>query len=279
MVGHLRGLALALAAGLAMLAPPAWAGLKATYVADLPKDMPKALNDMRMIIYVDDAGHERIDIVANGTPTGSLISRDGDTYMIQRGADGAVTVSRQTDVMLVSREQFLKVAERFKLRSSDKGPPMIYKLVDLGPATVAGRTGTRYGLTRTSPPRETNPIFQYVISTDPALAPLGRIMLRQLTVSAGVMDGVLPQGTNMVTLVAEILAKGAVLQMPGLIHLDTVETIDLDPKLFELPGPVETLDQVRARMKPLEMLPSDEAMDDMPSGKAPPAKAPSPAKP
>lgn len=274
MIGPVRAIVLAFAVVTAGIAAPARAGLKATYVADLPKDSPKALNDMRMIVYIDDAGHDRTDIVVNGKVTGSVVYRDGESYLIDRRADGTVIVSRQSDLTAVTAETFRALTDKWKLPKG-AAPAMMYRLVDLGPATVNGRSGTRYGLIQTNAAKGVEPNFQYVISADPALAPLGRIMLRQVAASQQALAAALPGETNMFALMSGILSKGAPLRMERLMSLDTVETLNPDPTLFDLPGPVETIDQVRARIKPLELPPFD-----APPGKAPPAKAaPLPTKP
>lgn len=269
MSGPVRAIALALAVMLAAVAAPALAGLKATYVTELPKDTPKEIGDMRMVVYVDDTGRDRTDIVTNGKTMGSVIYRDGETYLIEHNPDGTVVVSRQSDLMTVMRETFLATLGKFKF-PKEKVPATMYRIVDLGPESVNGRAGMRYGLVEEGVAKGVEPLFQSVVSTDPALAPLARIMARQMLASQQSIAGIFPESTNLFTMTAAILAKGAPLRMEKLMHLDSVETVDIDPKLFDLPGPVQTIDQIRARRKPIEPKPSDEPSIEAPAAEMSP---------
>ncbi len=240
-----RVVGIVIAGAMVVAGGPAFAGIRATYVSEFPKGSPgDPAMTITMTIAVDDAGNDRTDVKLNGELIGSVVYRDRDTYIVQRDSKGWV-VMRQADAMAAAREQMIDSLARMAVRP-DALPRRIYNIVDLGSATVGGRIGERYGLRAIDDKQTGEPFFQFVISPDQALAPLGRIMMRQMSASGDAMAGLMP--SDLPDRMVELLSKGAMLSIGDMLSLDTVETADIPESTFDLPGPVLSLAQVRARV-------------------------------
>ena len=221
-------------------AMPSEAGIRATYVGSTVKNGQSV--PIAMTFTVDDAGNDRIDTVYNGSLIGWLVHRDGDAWIIQKEKTGWV-VMRQADFAAVSNERDMAMAGK----SSDDGP---YDIVDLGPATVAARAGETYGLRKRGDTSPVERAHQFVISTDPALAPLARALAREAAEMPRRRTSAGDNNIGLVPRTVEILSRGGLLSRGDASKLDSVETVDVPATTFDLPGPVLSLDQVRARMAP-----------------------------
>jgi hypothetical protein len=240
-----RTVGIGLAAFGAVMALPASADTKATYIGDRPAGAPATWKTLTTTIYIDDAGNDRTDTFIGGKLLGTVIFRNDVAYVVERGQDGVV-VMRQSDLIAASKGWLVGSCSDCQRFSS--GGYTSYSVLTLGPETVNGRRGTRYALRG---PDERGEVFsEIVIADDAGLSNLGRVTLRQMASAQRSIGDVFPDRSDMTEKVGEILSKGAILRYGKSMRLDRVETGPIDPKLFDLPGPVLTLDQIRARLNP-----------------------------
>ena len=213
----------------AAAAAPAQADITAVYVADGPGMA------LEMKIEVAEGGNLRGDMNIPGV---YLIRRDGRNYFIAATPTGPL-VQDVEDVGAVMQEEL----SRMSPSPCDRIPEAktSARLVPLGLATIAGRTGEAYG----NPDRRQRP--EVVISRDPALALLGAAMAAQFRASTTVMGQCLAR-VPMFAEMQALLDSGAPLQF-GPMHLETVETGPIDPARFVLPAAPATREEIRVLMK------------------------------
>jgi hypothetical protein len=190
----------------------------------------------------------KIEIASNGDVRGDVagqpglyfITRGGKGYFIQADPAGPI-VTRAEDYGAALSEQMAKMAPGF--RDMVKGVAL--HLVEKGEVAVNGRKGTAYYVRMTpDAPLSSQPFA--VISHDPTLAPLGEAMARQFDMSMSMSPQMMP--TEAFAEVQAVLKTGAPISFGGA----ELKTISLDPipaSEFELPGPVEGMDHLRARLE------------------------------
>lgn len=223
--------ALAAPAFLATLAPPALADTTALYTT--------VKSGFTLRIEIDDNGDLRGGI--EGQPN-YFIKRSGELFLIENTPSGH-RVTRFDDLTRVFAEQMKELGpDLFRgRRPTDPAAGLVQK----GEATVNGRRGKAYyDRTRDG---ELYPQPVMVISDDPALAQLGQAMAAQLAMTTAAMATILDTPFA-VTESQRILQGGAPLLYAG-AKLFTVSSAPIDPSRFTLPGPPETLDQVRVRLQ------------------------------
>lgn len=181
-----------------------------------------------------------IEIAANGdfrTVGGrsgrEMIFRGGETYSIETKANGIV-VTRISDLFKVIAE--LNAAQAGVARMTVSAVPAIARK---GSVTIHGRLGDAYYAVEPGGRLSTHPLV--VISHDPALAPLGKVLVRLLT---------LPQGgagrsrdSNVAALTAVLESGAPILSPDG--ELRSVSFAPIPAEHFALPGPPQSLDAVR----------------------------------
>ena len=220
-----------IALGWLVLSTPAAADLTANYVG------PNSAITMK------------IEVAANGdvrgapsNPNSYFITHDGHGYMVQASFNGPV-VMRIEDVTTVLAEQMRRLAP--------DGPPGIVghapaiPLSRGGTVTIRGRQGTAYYMGDNGRHAPAEQPF-VVISTDPALAPLGVAMEHQFAMSADGMGQIVP-GEHPFANVLAVLRSGAPLVFTGM-ELDSISTDPIPVARFALPAEPLSLDGVRANM-------------------------------
>ncbi len=165
--------------------------------------------------------------------------RGGQSYVID-AADGKPAIMRVEDLATA-------IAERMSKENPEAWEQMTHlphrTLFLKGGVTIGDRTGDAYYGREADGTVSAKPFI--VTSHDPALAPLGKAMAAQFEAA----EKMSPPGVNMSVL--ETMRKGTPLLMAGL-ELKSISTADVDPVQFALPGPVDTLDDVRARLARLQ---------------------------
>lgn len=191
--------------------------------------------DMGMSIEADDRGNVRMQMPRLNT---YFIFRDGTLYQITQDRTGAFAV-RVEDALIVQQEMLAKLGMRMP---ADMPEPDLV-LAPVGPETVGTRQGMGYGLTGkdSAPPN----FAAFVISDDPALAPIGMALA---LANANSLKGMGEIGTMLGLLNDELLAmlrKGAPLRIMSM-ELTDVSTDPIPPARFTLPAPPTSLAELRA---------------------------------
>jgi hypothetical protein len=227
-----------LGSALALCASPALADITAVYES----------GSFRMTVEIAANGDVRGEVAAK--PGEYFISKGGETYIVLPTTLGVV-VDRASDVMGVTVEvmekmhpgfetQMKQVVATLKGHHSDR-----FQLMPGDQVSVRGRVGTPYFMKDMVGPGHA-PVL--VISHDRALEPLRVAVLRQSETSQELMrsstgfDNPVSAATN------EVLQTGAPLAL-GRAELTTVSDAPIPASRFELPGPLESRDQIRKRIE------------------------------
>ncbi len=223
------GARLFLAALLALAPLPALADVTARYGMD---------GDKELVVEAAEGGNSRVELPGKL----AIIRRDGADYVVLYGKTGPKVFELQAMVGLMKAmlPKAAAAAEAGKVRFvAEPGPAS---------ATVAGRTGSAWLLRMLEGPgQEHKGDVEIVTSSDPQLAPIGRIVARAAEVALDFMAGFIPESTQFGAAARDILARGTPLRIqpvdagkPGktVLVLRSVDTAAIDPKHFELPAPV-----------------------------------------
>ncbi|MCJ7421910.1 hypothetical protein [Sphingomicrobium astaxanthinifaciens] len=182
-----------------------------------------------------------IDIDAEGTVVARapedgehVFVKDGRHYRWREEEDRTTLV----DVALLNAIMAEEAGSWFEAMAGDIELPTV-EMVEIGPATVGRFEGIAYRIEGALDADE------IVLSTDPALAPLGRAMRESLLLSVttspfpGIVDAYAP-------LIA-LLETGTVLRKEGL-ELASFESIDLPDEHFAFPATPLTREETRGWM-------------------------------
>lgn len=191
----------------------------------------------------------KIEIASNGDVRGStsnpnsyFITREGHGYLVQASFDGPV-VMRIEDMALVMADQMKKLMPKLPADVGKDFP--VFELTRGPSVTVRGRQGTAYYMGNQTK-HSTSERPAVVISTDPALGPIGTAMERQFEMSNAMMGQLLGKNTPFAGMIA-VLKTGAPLTFAG-AELDTVQYAPIPDARFVLPAAPLTLDGVRKNM-------------------------------
>lgn len=232
-----------------LVAAPARADVTARYVIGPgPTGMPP------MIIEVNDRGDSRMTM-GNSM---AVLTLDGISYIVMADLGGTF-VARQDDVLAIQVESARAFLNRDlpERQHGAHAPPIpampAFRAVQGGSETVGGRTGTIWSL-QNSTSHAAPPGMDFVVSTDPDLAPIGRAFARQFTSSraalrqmtgppladadAGFFDGIMA-----------IFERGTVIRWGRLMRLESVDAHAILASDFVLPSPPLTREQLAARMQ------------------------------
>jgi hypothetical protein len=186
-----------------------------------------AVGEEVLVVEVDDGGDYRAGIEGKF----ALLRRGGAEYAVIYDA-GSPTV-----LELRSFISFVQMMMKHELPS--EAADVQFVLRDTGEAEVGGRKGRRWRFGRVG--ERGNPL-EVVMSSDPALAPMGAVFRNATASMIQLFGQMLGAGgkTNFVPLLTELFAKGTPIRIegPGIIELRSVTLDTIDPKRFELPGPV-----------------------------------------
>lgn len=230
-----------IALSLAASASPALADTTAVYTAG-HDDFA-----MTMTVEIADNGDVRSQMsgpILEKMPKGVAIysiTRGGEDFMINETPEG-VSVFRMSDAMMVMAEHWAKADQRSGA-TGENTEALDMELVARGEQTVNGRSGTAYYLR--SEGKTAEPVL--VISRDPALAQLGRVMARQFGRSTGGMQ-VMGFPVKSSDSMLKALNEGAPLMFGRMAKLQSVRHDPVPESRFVLPAQPRTLDEVRALM-------------------------------
>ncbi|MES2986493.1 MAG: hypothetical protein V4808_01170 [Pseudomonadota bacterium] len=210
-----------LAAFLALLPLPAWADVTATYSA----------GKMTLLVESDDNGNSRIGIEGKF----GIIRRDGFDYAVMALPNGETKVTELSELL-----SFISAAvagESKKDAASVLDKPFV--LTMKGDVMVGDRKGTLWNF---GPEKEKDgragQMKEFVMSADPALAPVGAIFARTVEALMPLMAAIIPESTGFSAKARNLFSSGAPLRIDTLVALQSVTVTEIDPKRFELPAPV-----------------------------------------
>lgn len=231
-----------------------------------------------MTVEIADNGSVRYQMSTGRTY--GLVLNDVD-YFITLEPSGPV-VDRAADLVVAQNEAMAAFVPALPQQDLSAGP----QLVPMGKVTINGRAGQAYGYKPEAAGATAIPTWEIidnpdvaqlgkittrqvteseveramaaavvVISDDPRLAQVGKAMSKQFGTSLALMTGVIGRAPDMFTEMHKLLQSGAPLSFAGM-ELKSVNHAPIDPKRFELPAPPQTLDQIRARLRPLPAPPT-----------------------
>lgn len=183
-------------------------------------------NGVIVILEADDSGAARFG--AEGAPTYQIFTAD-DGFIIE-SQDRQSRVIRWADLAAYYDAEMARLTGRPPQETRRKPSPP--RLASAGTVTIEGRDGTEY-LARGEPAPAGQRI---VISTDPALTPVGRVFARlfQLAPTFGrVLTG---RADDLTIELGALVAGGAPLQL-GAMRLVDVSFAPVPAERFVLPAP------------------------------------------
>jgi hypothetical protein len=227
--------------GLALLlvmgeAGAAQAGLRAVYF--------DASKSRQLVVEVADNGDARIGEADSGD-YGLLI---GGRFLIVGDQAGKPMVARIEDVGAAVDRVVPPIFHDMLRDPSSARLPKRLQVMAAGEQTVGGRKGRLYhisGFSEVDAPKAAD----YVISSDPALAPVGhaleQFMNAALVPAAVLMGSAIPE---LLGETREIFALGTPIDISGRFRLDRVETVDVPAARLALPAAPTTVDALVAAM-------------------------------
>ena len=187
---------------------------------------------------VGGSGTVRVEVAGNGDSrfemSGQpwrLIHRSGVSYVIYL-LPGGPMVARIDDLRQLATEH-------------GGEPPNLpisrMRLVPRGVIRMGGFSGRAYHLDM---PEGPTPTPQFVVSEDPALAPIGQVWLRQIDFSVAMLRARGAPVPEAVTRIREVLATGSPIFYGGQ-QLQRIDNGAIPAERFRLPAEPLTLDQLR----------------------------------
>jgi hypothetical protein len=206
-------------AALALLPAPALADVTARYA--LGKDV--------LTIEADDGGDWRVDLPGQFT----LIRRGGIDYVVATVGEEAM-VFKLDDLAEALRGKLLGAS---RTPGSDALTRERFALTAGPEVAVAGYKGVlwSFGPEKPSPSGRR---LEVVTSKDKALAPVGAVFLALQGRIEALGAGQFAPDSNFLSLFRTIVASGTPIRAAKLMELASVDATAIDPKRFELPGPV-----------------------------------------
>lgn len=218
-----------LSAALALIPAPALADVTARY----------AIGKEVLTIEADDGGDWRIDLPGKFT----LIHRGAIDYVVMQQGPETMVFKLEDLVAMVKPE----LGRASGGKNSDDFMRARFVLTRGGDVEVAGYKGASWNL-GLEVPRPKGRTLDVVTSDDPVLAPIGAVFLAvQRQVAALAADQFTPE-SNFLALVGKLVESGTPLRMAPLIELRSVDGAAIDPKRFELPGPVIDSEMLKAEL-------------------------------
>lgn len=190
-----------------------------------------------MTIQVNDRGDSRI---STGNQM-AVVTIGGESYLLEADLSGIYAV-RVEDAMAAMREMFSAMSGEAGFPTPPPpSPDEALEPVEQGRETVAGRVGTVWSLRPHGATAAPGPNgFDFVISSDPDLAPVGRAFARQYGGMSEGMAAMLGPGRggpgSLFAASRAILERGTMIRMGRMFRLDAVETGPVPASAFALPA-------------------------------------------
>jgi hypothetical protein len=215
-----------------LLPAPAAADITIRYAPDPP-------GDLGLVIEADGQGRIRAEM----GPGQLFIIRDGVTYVVTPG-ESVPTVSHLDDFVVVATEAANAFRQSHPMGST---PPEIhYRLSEGGPQTVGIWPGAR-AVVQQIGSGHPQPNIIWVSSSDPALAEAGRVANLVFETQSRIIGTVLWHPSEILALLGQLRARGTPLLLGGEYRLASLSSDPVPASRFDLPGPVLSREQLRAR--------------------------------
>ena len=189
-----------------------------------------------LVVEIDDGGDRRVGLDG----VFSLIRHGGVDYIVIE-KPGAKIVARLDDAIKAMKSQMPG-----RPVSGDKD------VIALGGGTeevqVAGFAATSWTI---GPKDSAEKKLGVAMSGDPELAPVG-VVVRWLadTALSVFEDTVIPQASQFGPRLRELLAKGTPVRVAPLLELQSIDHKGIDPRRFDLPGPIASADELLEALGP-----------------------------
>lgn len=207
------------------LAAPAWAGHRATFIDE---------EEGRMVIDLADTGDARLTL-PDGAGLGLLIGND--VYLALPIAGAWQTIKVADFAAAVEAAGMSNIAALLDEESEDV--PRLsgdFRIEPAGTQTVAGLTGKAYRVYG-MPEAEPGAAETFVMSDDPVLAPISRLMENLLVVGAIIVGGGgEPESLKMLSAMRALFALGTPLEAGGRARLRKLEKMDVPAATMKLPS-------------------------------------------
>ncbi|NIJ21860.1 hypothetical protein FHS95_003571 [Sphingomonas naasensis] len=183
------------------------------------------LGSEELSVEVDDGGDYRVELA-------------GQFMLLRRAGAEYVVIFQQSEPCVVERQAFLDLVAA-KLRSDTPrslATQQNLALAKVGDEAVGGRRGTLWTAGIDKPGANK---IEAVMSADPDLAPVGKILAGTVDSALRAFGDVLPMA-NLGDTMRELFAKGTPLRfvLMAEVRLKSVSTTAIDAARFALPGPV-----------------------------------------
>jgi hypothetical protein len=205
-----------------------------------------------------------------------LVRNGGTEYLVLTDSKGRFA-AKVSDFIAAMGEMMREEG----MKPTGLGPQSDYDLVKKGTETVAGIAGDVWNVSakpakdaKAAPPTET---IEAVVSSDPALANVGKALSMQTRLGTAGMQQVQGGQGNLEKRVEEMLDKGMVLRFGDALKLDKIDKAPIDAKVFALPAVIDKtalkarLNAERARARAASSAPP---MEERPGSAPTPAPAP-----
>lgn len=213
------------------------AGLRAVYFDDAKAK--------QLVIEVADNGDARIG-EAESSDYGLLI---GGHFIVVGDQDGKLMVARIEDIGAAIDRVVPPIFHNMLSDPASGNLPAHLKADQGGEQQVGGRTGRSYRISGFAGGDATQ-TADYVISKDPELAPVGRVLeqfMNAALVPAAVLMG--PAVPQLIGETREIFALGTPIDIGGRFRLDRAEKADIPASRLALPAAPASVDALVASMK------------------------------
>lgn len=187
-------------------------------------------------------------LVAMSAANGDSRVLAGDTLFLRKGDREYVVLHDAAGTFSARIEDALAVfgEDRANMPAAPRVQPE-YALTEGASETVAGVRGRLWK----GHPREVPSLasFEGVVSSDPALAPLGRALAMQTRFAVLRNSADLGGPGNFEKAMIELFEKGAVLRFNRILTLERIDKAPIPAAMFALPEPLLGRDALRARLR------------------------------
>lgn len=183
-------------------------------------------------VQVADNGDARVEMRGEVV----AIRRNGVIYLVRSDERGAfvLTIEEFERIEALLEREF----PNLDLPASEDNA----NIIDAGTEVVGGRTGRVLLFDDGGPAHSTEMAF--VVSTDPDLLPVGTVVSRIFGGGAG-----MPMPQSIRRHLEEIHSRGTLIRMWSMLRLTGTSSERIPPEAFELPGPILTGEEARARLR------------------------------
>ena len=187
-------------------------------------------------------------LIVMTTANGDARVAAGDTVFLRKsGAEYVMLHDAAGDFGATVDDALAVFGEDRAAAPAGPRPQPEYALTETGSESVAGIAGRVWK----GHPREVPSLasFEGVVSSDSALAPLGRALAMQTRFAVTRNSAALGGPGNFEEAMLELFGKGAVLRFNNVLALERIDKAPIPPTMFALPEPLLGRDALRTRLR------------------------------